>query len=195
MRYELHYWSGIPGRGEFIRLALEQAGVPYEDLAKRPGADEALVKFMAKASLVHPSFAPPFLKDGDFVIGQVAAILAWIGPKHGLSPDGEKGRAWVNQIQLTIADAVAETHNTHHPVALDKVYEKQEDEARTYAKGFRKARIPKFLGWFERVAGKSEGGWIAGKAVTYADPSLFQLVEGLSYAFPKATKRALKDCP
>ena len=31
--YELLYWPGIPGRGEFIRLAFEAAGVSYKDTA------------------------------------------------------------------------------------------------------------------------------------------------------------------
>ena len=36
MVYELHYWPRIQGRGEFVRLALEQAGAEYVDVARGP---------------------------------------------------------------------------------------------------------------------------------------------------------------
>ena len=35
MRYELYYWPSIQGRGEFIRLTLEEAGADYVDVARK----------------------------------------------------------------------------------------------------------------------------------------------------------------
>jgi glutathione S-transferase len=145
----------------------------------------------------HTSFAPPFLKLGDRTIGQVAAILAWLGPQLGLSPNGDSDRAWLNQIQLTVADFVAEVHDTHHPVELMAYYDDQKTEALRKAKGFREQRIPKFLGWFEKTLKTNPAGaeWLVGDHLTYADLSLFQIIEGLRYAFPKAAERALEKTP
>jgi glutathione S-transferase len=196
MTYQLHYWPTIQGRGEFVRLALEEAGAAYVDVARYDeedgGGEEALMADLAQGD--HPPFAPPFLMDGDLVIGQTANILLHLGPRHGLAPKAEAGRVWVNQLQLTLADLVAEAHDVHHPVGLGLYYEDQKDEAARRAQEFRTQRIEKFLGWFETVLERAPKGangeqWLTGEALTYADLSLFQAVEGLRYAFPHAMKR------
>jgi glutathione S-transferase len=201
MAYELHYWPTIQGRGEFVRLALEAAGADYLDVAR--GSDDAgqglaaMLQVLQDPDLKHPPFAPPFLVDGPLVIGQTAAILLYLGPRLGLVGKSEKKRLWTHQLQLTIADAVAEAHDTHHPIASSLYYEDQKQEAGRRAKAFREQRIPKFLGWFEAVlARKPKGGaHLVGARLSYADLSLFQLVEGLAYAFPKSMRRALKKAP
>lgn len=194
MAYELYYWPTIQGRGEFIRLALEAGGADYVDVSRQDDG-EAMMRLMKTADT--PAFAPPFLKLGERTIGQVAAILAWIGPQLGLAPDGDSDRAWVNQIQLTLADLVVEAHDTHHPVDLMAYYDDQKPEAARRAEGFRDHRIAKFLGWAERVLERNPAGpdWLVGDRVTYADLSLFQVVEGLRYAFPTATDRVMRDTP
>lgn len=191
MAYELYYWPGIQGRGEFVRLALEAAGADYVDVSRQD--DGAAMMRLMKSGRT-PSFAPPFLRLGDRTVGQVAAILAWIGPQLGLAPNGDSDRAWLNQIQLTLADLVAETHDTHHPVDLMAYYDDQKPEAARRARAFRDHRIPKFLGWAEQVLARNPSGptWLVGESLTYADLSLFQVVEGLIYAFPKAAARTLR---
>jgi len=192
--YELFYWPTIQGRGEFVRLALEAGGADYVDVSRQDDG-EAMMKLMEGRR--QPAFAPPFLRLDGTTIGQVAAILAWTGPQLGLSPEGDSERAWLNQIQLTFADLVAEAHDTHHPVDLMAYYDDQKAEAARRAEGFRKQRIPKFLGWAEQVLKSNPSGpdWLAGDRLTYADLSLFQIVEGLRYAFPRAAGRALGKTP
>jgi glutathione S-transferase len=188
MAYELFYWPTIQGRGEFVRLALEEAGVPYVDVAREPGGMARMMAAMDGAD--HPSFAPPFLKAGHLLIGQTANILLYLGQQHGLAPADEQGRLWVNQIQLTIADLVAEAHDTHHPIATSLYYEDQRPEAKRRAADFIETRIPKFFDWFEGILGRPEPkDYLLGDQLSYADLSLFQLVEGLRYAFPKAVGR------
>lgn len=200
MAYELHYWPMIQGRGEFVRLALEQAGADYVDVARLPhqagGGIEAMMDRLEDEP-IRPPFAPPFLRDGDLVIGQTAAILLHLGPRIGLVGASEADRIWTHQIQLTIADMVAEAHDTHHPVGVGLYYEDQKPEALRRAQDFRDNRIRKFLAWFERVLARNPAGpdHLVGDAMSYADTSLFQLVEGLRYAFPKATARALAATP
>lgn len=196
--YELHYWPTIQGRGEFVRLALEDAGARYRDVARgakvEGGGEPALMARMGKAD--RPPFAPPFLVDGDQVIGQTANILLHLGPALNLAPEDETDRLWVNQMQLTIADLVAEAHDTHHPIDLGAYYEDQKAEAKARAEAFRKHRIPKYLGWFETLLdAHGDDAWLMGGAVTYADLSLFQVVEGLGYAFPKAMGKAARKLP
>ncbi|GJE25722.1 glutathione S-transferase [Methylobacterium organophilum] len=200
MAYELHYWPTIQGRGKFVRLALEQAGAEYVDVARLPedegGGPDALMNGLQDEPL-RPPFAPPYLKDGDVVVGQTAAILLYLGPRLGLVGDGEQDRIWTHQIQLTLADIVAETHDTHHPVGNSLYYKDQKTEALRKAEEFRRNRIPKYLHWFERVLMRNPAGpdHLVGDRVSYADLSLFQLVEGLRYAFPKASAGALDDTP
>ncbi len=182
--YDLYYWTGIPGRGEFVRLALEAAGAPYRDMAriKGDGAIEALADRVST-----PSFAPPVLTDGEFVIGQTAAILLYLGPILKLSPRAAKPRLWAHQIQLTIADFVVEAHDSHHPVGAGLYYEQQTREAKRRAREFREARVPRFMDWFETILARNPTGstWLVGRRPSYVDFSLFQIVEGLAYAYPR----------
>ena len=194
MVYELFYWPTIQGRGEFVRLALEQAGAEYVDVAREKGG---MAKLMAALDAgPHPSFAPPFLKAGSLTIGQTANILLYLGQHHGLAPLDEANGLWTHQLQLTIADLVAEVHDTHHPVGSSLYYEDQKAEAQRRAADFVDNRIPKFLGYFERVLQQNRGqGWLVRDAPTYADLSLFQVAEGLRYAFPGALERMEDDYP
>lgn len=194
MTYQLYYWTGIQGRGEFVRLALEEAGADYEDVARRKG-DGIMDAVISKVDT--PSFAPPFLRDGDVVVGQTSAILLYLGPKLGLVPRNNRLRLWTHQIQLTIADCVTEAHDVHHPVGVDLYYEDQKPEAARRAEQFRNNRVPLFLDWFETILSRNPAGhqWLVGRKLTYADLSLFQLIEGLSYAFPKLMERELLSFP
>ncbi|CAN5831919.1 glutathione S-transferase [soil metagenome] len=201
MAYELHYWPTIQGRGEFVRLALEAAGASYVDVART--ADEsghgqsALMQAMQDRHQPHPPFAPPFLKDGGLVVGQTAAILHYLAPTLKLVARSEQARVWTQQIQLTIADMVSEAHDTHHPVGTGLYYEDQKPEALRRAKEFCHARMPKFLNWFESIVVRNPAGprHLVGGRLSYADLSLFQLVEGLRYAFPKAAENVLAKTP
>ena len=201
MSYQLHYWPSIQGRGEFVRLALEAAGAPYVDVARGDAASgqglPALFHYLQDESVARPPFACPVLVDGEQVIGQTAAILLYLGPRLKLVGASEADRLWTHQIQLTIADAVDEAHNTHHPVGAGLYYEDQKMEAARAAKEFRTQRIPKFLGWLETILARNPKGdqHLVGARLSYADLSLFQLVAGLRYAFPKATQRALLKTP
>ena len=191
--YKLWYWPTIQGRGEFVRLAMEAAAIPYVDCAREQGA-EALMKDMAARSPYEP-FAPPYLDTGDLVLAQVGHILTWLADRHGLAPKDEALLFWTIQLQLTVTDLVAEAHNTHHPVALDDYYKHQKPEAARNAEGFREKRIPKFLGYFDRAAGAVEGDFVAGADWSPIDTSLFQVVEGLRYAFPKRMAAVEGDYP
>ena len=195
MTYELYYWPSIQGRGEFVRLSLEAAGAAYVDVARGSEKDgqgvPALMALMGSAQ--RPPFAPPFLKAGDMVIAQTANILQFLGSRHGLAPQDEAGRLWVHQLQLTLADLVVEAHDTHHPIASGLHYEDQKAEAARRTAGFLKERAPKYLGYFEKIL--AGGAGLAGADLSYADLSLFQAVEGLRYAFPKAMKRLEHDLP
>lgn len=194
MRYELYYWPGIQGRGEFVRLALEAAEADYVDVARRSGRGmgmPAMTRLLDSASETCLPFAPPFLKAGDQLIGQTANILLFLGSRHGLAPSDEAGRLWVHQLQLTVADFVDEVHDTHHPIASSLYYEDQMPEAEARARDFLKHRVPKFLGYFGKVLAHNphKSGCMAGDTLTYADLSIFQVIEGLRYAFPNAMAR------
>ena len=193
--YELWYWPGIPGRGEFPRLALEAGKIPYRDMAAEAGEEgyKALAKNM-DLERDSPPYAPPYLIAGDLVIGQSANILLFLGEKHGLAPQDQAGRLWVHQVQLTIADVVTEAHDTHHPVSYSDYYEAQKPEAKRRAEDFRASRIPKYLAWFERIL-TQRGDWLAGEHWSYADLSLFQLIEGLTFVFPRSMARIARDTP
>src|SRR5438552_10676506 len=191
MRYELYYWAGIQGRGEFVRLALEEAGADYVDVAREAGGEAAMLRLLDGAEVEHPPFAPPYLKAGELLIGQTANILLYLGPQLDLAPADEAGRLWTHQLQLTIADLVDEVHDTHHPIASSLYYEDQRPEAKRRTAAFLKLRVPKYLGYFEKVLAHNTagGGHLVGANLTYPDLSLFQVVAGLRYAFPRAMVR------
>src|SRR5215469_11847048 len=191
MPYELYYWAGIQGRGEFVRLALEDAGAEYVDVARRAGGEEQMMRLLSDAGVEHLPFAPPFLKAGELTIAQTANILLYLGARHGLAPADEAGRSWAHQLQLTIADFVDEIHDTHHPIANSLYYEDQRREAKARATDFVKSRAPKYLGYFERVLEHNPASHehLVGAELTYPDLSLFQIVAGLRYAFPRMMAR------
>lgn len=201
MRYELYYWPGIQGRGEFVRLALEEAGADYVDVAlvpeERGGGVPALRRYLEGDDVARPPFAPPFLKAGRRLIGQTANILLFLGGPLGLAPRDAAGRLWTHQLQLTLADFVDEIHDTHHPLGPDLYYEQQRAAARRRARGFLASRLPKYLGYFERVLERNAGSGrgLVGAKLTYADLSLAQVVAGLRYAFPRGSRAALAACP
>jgi glutathione S-transferase len=194
MRYELLYWPGIQGRGEYVRLALEEAGADYADVARTERGMATMLKMMAARSGT-PPFAPPFLKAGKLVIGQTANILLYLGSRHGLAPKAEAGRLWVHQLQLTIADLVLEIHDTHHPLGPSLYYEDQRAAAKKRTAEFWKERVPKYLGYFERLLQGGGGSYVTGRKLTYVDLSLFQIVEGLRYAFPRRMKAFERKIP
>ncbi|HSY29893.1 MAG TPA: glutathione S-transferase family protein [Burkholderiaceae bacterium] len=201
MRYELYYWPGIQGRGEFIRLALEEAGADYIDVARRAESSgkgvPAMLRLMNDDTVTHPSLAPPFLKDGDVIVGQTANILLYLSPKLKLVPDDEALRLWAHQLQLTVSDLINEVHDTHHPIANSLYYKDQKSEAKRRAADFIANRLPKFLGYFERILARNSDGdqYMVGTALTYVDLSMFQVIDGLRYAFPRAMQQAEPDCP
>ncbi|MGB9340221.1 MAG: glutathione S-transferase family protein [Polyangiales bacterium] len=197
--YELYYWPLLPGRGEFVRLVLEEAGAPYLDVARLPeeagGGFKPLLEFVQGARPGQPAYAPPILVHGNLVLAQSAAICAYLGERHGLAPDESGKRMQALQLQLTIADVTDEAHNTHHPVNAMIYYEDQKDAAREASQSFLDQRLPRFVPYFERVLERSAGKWLMGDALTYSDLSLFQLVEGLAYAFPKGFARVAASTP
>ena len=193
MRYELYYWPSIQGRGEYIRLALEDAGADYDDVARGERGMSAMSKMMERNGT--PPFAPPFLKAGKLVIGQTANILLYLGSRHGLAPKAEAGRLWVHQLQLTIADFVLEVHDTHHPLGPSLYYEDQRNPAKKRTEEFWNERVPKYLGYFERLVSDSGGTYTTGRRATYVDLSLFQILEGLRYAFPRRMKKFEHEIP
>ena len=195
MRYQLFYWPEIQGRGEFVRLALEHAAAGYDDVARKKGGMDRMLAMMDGSRDKHPPFAPPFLKAGKLVIAQVANILFYLGPRLKLAPRAEAERLWLHQLQLTVTDFVKEIHDVHHPVGSGLYYEDQKPEAKRYAEGFLAERVPKYLGYFETVLKKSGGPCLLGRKFSYIDLSLFQLVEGLRYAFPTAMTRIERKLP
>jgi glutathione S-transferase len=188
MTYELFYWPGLQGRGEFVRLVLEDAGAAYVDVARTPGGMQRMMAALAHGLDGFRPFAPPFLRAGKTVIAQTANVTRWLAERHHLAPTTEHGAAAASTIALTIADLVNEVHDTHHPIAVDKVYEKQKAAAKQRAAAFRTARIPKFLGWLDGLL-EANGKVLVGRSVSYADLAAFQIVEGLEYAFPTAMKK------
>jgi glutathione S-transferase len=197
MRYELFYWPTAQGRGEFVRLALEEAGADYIDVARRPGKRgvPAMTRLMDDRRSKRPPYAPPLIKAGKLVIAQTANILLYLGPRLGLAPRDEAGRLWAHQLQLTISDLVVEIHDTHHPVTTYLYYEEQRPAAKRRTADFWRYRVPKILGYFERVLARSGGPHVLGRRLCYVDLSLFQIIEGLRYAFPKRMQRFEKKVP
>ncbi len=201
MPYELYYWPTIQGRGEFIRLVLEAAGADYVDVARgSPDAGQgvpALMRLMNDSTFAPPPFAPPFLRSDGIVIAQTANILQFLAPRLGLAPEDPAARIWANQVVLTVMDFLVEAHDTHHPIAAGLYYEDQKAEAKTRAADFLEARAPKYLGYFERVLNSDPAGpdWAVGDRLSPVDTSLFQIVEGMRYAFPRAMARFEKATP
>jgi len=192
MRYELYYWPSIQGRGEFVRLALEDADADYVDVARAAKRGiAAMTRFMENRSIARPPFAPPFLKAGKLIIAQTANILLYLGPRLDLVPKAEPSRLWAHQLQLTIADWVSEVHDAHHPIGGGLYYEEQKAEAKRRAADFTAERMPKYLGYFERILKRNPTGteYLLGKKVSYVDLSMFQMIAGLRYAFPRAIAR------
>jgi glutathione S-transferase len=194
MRYQLYYWPGIQGRGEYVRLALEEAGADYDDVARRANGMSVMMRMMEQHRGT-PPFAPPFLKAGKLVIGQTANILLYLGARLGLAPKAEAGKIWMHQLQLTIADLVIEIHDTHHPLGPSLYYEDQRAPARKRTNEFWKERVPKYLGYFEQLLEASGGAYLTGRRISYTDLSLFQIVEGLRYAFPRRMKAFEREIP
>ena len=197
MRYELYYWPSIQGRGEFVRLALEEAGADYVDVARRPGnrGVPAMMRLIAGKGVAHPPYAPPFLKAGKFVVAQTANVLLFLGPRLNLAPRDEAARLWAHQLQLTISDLVVHIHDTHHSISSWLYFEEQRPAAKQRTQDFWRYRVPKFLGYFERVLQTNGGQYSVGRRLSYVDLSLFQIVEGLRYAFPKRMKRFERKIP
>lgn len=193
MAYDLWYWAEIPGRGEFVRLAMEAGGIDYRDRAREEGSEALVADMEARTGRI--PFAPPYLASGDLVVAQTANILQFLGERHGLGPSSMADRLWLAEVQLTIADMVAEVHDVHHPVAVGDYYDDQKPEAARAAAQFRSERMPKFLAWFEHAATCNEGEWMIDHRWTYGDTSLFQLVEGLRYMFPKRMATLEPDYP
>ena len=198
MNYELYYWPTIQGRGEFVRLALEEAGAHYRDVVREKGRDggvPALMRLMESSRIDRPPYAPPFLKAGRLLIGQTANILQYLGPRHGLAPLDEAGRLWIHQLQLTVGDFLAEIHDTHHPISVNLYFHDQKKEARRRSADFLRLRAPKYLGYFERVLARAgrRGRYMNGAKLSYVDLSMFQIIAGLSYAFPRAMAKAARE--
>jgi glutathione S-transferase len=194
MRYQLYYWPEIQGRGEFVRLALEDAGAQYDDVARQSGGMQQMLAIM-RGDEKRPPYAPPFVQAGRLTIAQVANILFWLGPRLDLAPKEEGARLWLHQLQLTVTDFLKEIHDTHHPLGGELYYEDAKPEAKRFTENFLKSRVPKYLGYFEDVLEKSGGPFILGRRFSYIDLSLFQLIDGLRYAFPNAMKRIERKVP
>ena len=199
MAYELYYWPTIQGRGEFIRLALEEAGADYRDIARLPERKgqgmPAMLACLDGDNTPHAAYAPPVLRDGDVLIGQTTNILLYLGRRLGLAPRAESGRLWLNQLQLTMADWLTEVHDTHHPLSMNQYYDEQKQAALQRSADFRATRLPKFLDYFTQVLLNSRGQYLLGARLTYGDLSLFQMLAGLHYAFPQAMARLAPAYP
>jgi glutathione S-transferase len=195
MRYQLYYWPSIQGRGEFVRLALEESGASYTDVARRGDGVSKMMTLIDGRRIKRPPYAPPFLKAGKLVIGQTANILLHLGPRLRLVPRSEADRLWVHQLQLTVTDLVKEVHDTHHPLSSQLYYEEQRAAAKRYTEQFWRHRVPKYLGYFEDLLEKSGGPYLLGRRLCYADLSLFQVIAGLRYSFPKRMKRYEREVP
>lgn len=200
--YQLLYWPGLQGRGEFIRLAFEDAGVPYDDVGRRPEAEgggaAAIERLLEEPGPWLTPLGPPALRHGDVLVAQTAAILEYLGPRLGLVPADDESRRRAHQLQLTIADLVAEVHQTHHPVGVSLYYEDQRREAARAAASFVRERIPLFLRYLDRALDSNPAGggrWLVGAECTYPDLSTFQIVAGLRYAFPRAMRRHERRFP
>lgn len=195
MKYALYYWPMIQGRGEFVRLALEDAGAAYADVARGANGMARLERFMG--IYVRAPFAPPYLKAGKLVVGQTVNILLYLGPRLGLAPKNEADQLWIHQLNLTLSDWLVEAHDVHHPIGAGLYYEEQKREAKRRAADFTARRIPKFLAYFENLLARNpvRSNWLCGRRASTADLSLFQIIAGLRYAFPRTMARREKKAP
>lgn len=196
--YQLYYWPGIPGRGEFVRLVLEAAGVAYRDVGREEGF-EAVLESVGLRDISYPNmpFAPPYVKVDELIVFQTANICDFVAGRHGLTPTDKQGRRFALGVAMTIEDFAREIHDTHHPIAVGLYYEEQKTESLRRAEDFRDNRLPTFLRYFENIirGNRSNTGWLIGDALTYPDLSLFQVIEGLRYAFPNTMAQAEHDYP
>lgn len=201
MKYRLYYWPHIPGRGEFVRLALEEGAADYVDVGRLPEAEgggrPGVARMLERAGDGRTPFAPPVLQAGRLLISQTANILQYLGPRLGLVPKAEAARLWAHQLQLVLSDLVVEAHDTHHPIAKSLYYEEQKPESLRRTENFRSLRLPKFLGYFERLLESNPAGdrHLVGKSLSYVDLSMFQVLAGLDHAFPRAMKSLSQNHP
>lgn len=201
MIYQLYYWPGIQGRGEYVRLALEESGARYIDVALMPedqgGGEPAILRLLGGEGIERPPFAVPCLKAGRQLIGQTANILLFLGGRLGLAPRDAAGKIWTHQLQLTISDFIVEIHDTHHPIGSALYYGQQKSAAQRRTRQFLAQRLSKFLDYFEGVLIRNtgRGPWMVGSRLTYVDLSMAQVIAGLRYAFPNASGRALRSRP
>ncbi len=190
MRYELYYWPHIQGRGEYVRLALEEGAADYIDVARLPESDgggrPAVARLLQDAANTHPPYAPPLLKAGKLIVSHTANVLQYLGPRLGLVPKAESQRLWAHGLQLTITDFVREAHDVHHPIANSLYYEDQKPESLRRSGHFKNERLTKFMNYFETVLSRSGGRYMLGKSLSYVDLSMFQVMASLNYAFPRA---------
>ncbi|CAK7212226.1 hypothetical protein SCUCBS95973_001388 [Sporothrix curviconia] len=204
--YKLIYWPGLPGRGEHVRLAFEEAGVAYEDTAMHEGAVQQVLAQISTDNLATgsapnvPPLAPPVLQHGDLTISQTSNILMYLAPQLNLASSGSDPHAIyrLNALALTALDGLSnEVHDCHHPICTALYFADQRTEAIRCSKQYVKERLPKFLGYFERVlmaqaARDAANKWLYGAELTYADLVLFQCLNGTSHQFPRAVKQ-LRD--
>lgn len=201
MTYQLYYWPGVQGRGEFVRLALEEGAARYVDVAAVSpaggGGVPAILRLLAARGVRRPPFAVPVLRAGRQLIAQTPNILLFLGGRLGLAPKDEAGKLWTHQLELTLLDFYLEVFHTHHPLGDGYAYQEQRAAARRRTRDFLRERLPKFLGYFERVLdlNRAHAPWLAGARLSYADLSLAQVIAGLRYAFPRATRRTLRRRP
>ncbi|KAI0012376.1 glutathione S-transferase protein-like protein [Xylariaceae sp. FL0662B] len=195
--YELIYYTGVPGRGEHVRLMFEEAGAPYEDtqFLSFDKARETVTHWLGAGGHGNPKyFAPPLFKHGDLVMSQTPNILLYLGPKLGLAGSREDDVYRVNALALTALDGLCnEVHDSHHPIAVMLPYEDQKEESLRRSQYWIKNRLLTHLEYWQKalVGDKETGGpWLLGTTLTYADLVLFQCLDGTTYAFPNAMKQA-----
>ena len=197
--YNLYYWPGLPGRGEFVRLVLEEGGAAYTDVARLSEDDgdgiPAIMAFLKGQRQGLVPLAPPFLQVGDLVLAQTANICMFLARRLDLVPPEDGAQAEAMQLLLTVADLVTEVHDTHHPVSTTIAYEEQKEEAKKRSHLFLARRLPKFMGYFDNIIQRNGGAYALGDTLTCVDLALLQLVAGLRYAFPRALARVATDIP
>lgn len=197
--YNLYYWPGLPGRGEFVRLILEDGGAAYSDVARLPesegGGVPAILAFLKGQRPGLVPLAPPFLQVGELVLAQTANICLYLARRLSLVPESQGAQAEAMQLLLTVADFVAEVHDTHHPVTTTLPYEEQKDEAKKRTHLFLAQRLPKFMGYFDNTISRHGGTFALGAECTCVDLALFQLISGMRYAFPRSFARTEDSIP